>query len=59
MVYVVIGGWDYAGEDSDSIRLFVSRASAERYRDVLVEPDPTFERSVYDYVEIVERSVED
>ena len=58
-VYVVIGGWDYEGQDVDSVRLFLDRESAEWYGKELTVPDPTYERTFYDYVEIVERTIGD
>lgn len=37
--YAVIGGWDYEGEDFDSLKLFDCKSSAEAYREHLTVVD--------------------
>lgn len=49
-VYAVIGGWDYEGEDFDSLRLFDCKSAAEAYSKKLEEGD-------YEYALIEEREV--
>jgi hypothetical protein len=49
-VYAVIGGWDYEGEQFDSLRLFDCKSAAEAYSKQLEEGD-------YDYALIEEREV--
>jgi hypothetical protein len=38
-VYAVIGGWDYEGENFDSLRLFDCKSAAEAYYERLTEVD--------------------
>lgn len=38
-VYVVIGGWDYEGENYDSLRLFDCYSTAEKYQTQLTEDE--------------------
>ena len=49
-VYAVIGGWDYEGEQFDSLRLFDCKSAAEAYKKELEEGD-------YDYAELEVREV--
>lgn len=51
-VYFVIGGFDYEGEQADSLRLFVEGADAYAYRDELLR------LRHFDYVELATRRVE-
>jgi hypothetical protein len=36
-VYAVIGGWDYEGQDFDSLKLFDCHSTAEKYYKELTE----------------------
>lgn len=38
-VYAVIGGYNYEGEDFNSLRLFDCKSTAEKYKNLLVEVD--------------------
>lgn len=49
--YAVIGGWDYDGEDFDSLRLFDCRSTADAYRERLEVVEG------YDYAKISEREI--
>jgi hypothetical protein len=49
-VYAVIGGWDYEGEDFDSLRLFDCKSTAEAYSKELEDGD-------YDYAFLEVRDV--
>jgi hypothetical protein len=51
-VYAVIGGWDYEGEDFDSLRLFDCFSTANAY---LVDLE---ENQGYDYSKMDVREVE-
>lgn len=51
-VYLVYGGFDYEGEDGDSIRVFSSEEKAELYREKLRKD------SCYGYVALEEREVD-
>lgn len=51
-VYLVFGGFDWEGEDGDSIRVFSSEEKAKQYRQKLWD-----ERS-YGYVKMEERQVD-
>ncbi len=44
-VYAVMGGWDYEGEDGDSLQLFDCKSAAEAYAEKLKEEN-------YDYVTV-------
>lgn len=50
-VYAVIGGWDYDGEDFDSLRLFDCRSTADAYRERLTVAEG------YDYAKISVREI--
>ena len=54
-VYVVSYGWDYEGEDEDSLRVFAAEAKAEAYRDAYKAQE---EYPRYDYALMLEREVE-
>lgn len=43
-VWVVMGGWQYEGDDGDSLRLFDCKSQAQAYRDELKEQS-------YDYID--------
>jgi hypothetical protein len=49
-VYAVIGGWEYEGEDFDSLRLFDCKSAAEAYSKKL-------QLDMHDYALIEEREV--
>ena len=49
--YAVIGGWDYEGENFDSLRLFDDLIHAQQYKEQLVEE--------YDYVILDIKVIED
>jgi hypothetical protein len=49
-VYAVIGGWDYEGQDFDSMKLFDCHSTAESYYKELTE-------GLYDYALIQLREV--
>lgn len=52
-VYVVSYGWDYEGEDEESVRVFADEAKAAAYRDAYKEA-----RNRYNYALMLEREVE-
>lgn len=52
-VYVVIGGFDYEGYDSDSVRVFSTLAEADAYGESLVKED-----GGYDRFDVVSRKVD-
>jgi len=56
-VYTVIGGVDYEGCDADSLRVFMTRESAEAYAATLTAPETRRGRPVYDFTEIMEQVV--
>ena len=49
--YAVIGGFDYEGEDFDSLKLFDCRSSADEYYQKLLVVDG------YDYAKISQREI--
>lgn len=51
MVYIVMGGWNYAGEDAESVQIFRTEADARAYGESLVSVGG------YNYFEIVVREV--
>jgi hypothetical protein len=57
IIYTVIGGWNFEGEDVDSIQLFYSLKSAEQYATELTTPTDDGKRSRYHYAEIRELTV--
>ena len=48
MVYVVMGGVNYEGENADTVKVFVNRENAVTYGESLVSNE------YFDYYEIVE-----
>ena len=48
MVYVVMGGVNYEGENADTVKVFVNRENAVTYGESLVKNE------YFDYYEIVE-----
>jgi hypothetical protein len=54
VVYVVAYGWDYEGEDSDSLRVFANGEDAQRYYD---QWNAEREYPRYDYAVMLEREV--
>lgn len=56
VVYVVAYGWDYEGEDSDSLRVFAREEDAVAYRDQWNARDRD-EYPTYDYALMLEREV--
>ena len=48
-VYVVIGGYDYEGESSDSLKLFNCKSSALKYKETLEKK--------FDYVTLFQQDV--
>jgi hypothetical protein len=53
-VYVVSYGWDYEGEDEESLRVFAREEDAVAYRD---QWDAEREYPRYDYALMLEREV--
>ncbi len=51
IVYVVMGGWDYEGENAGSVKTFMNRDNAVTYGESLVSNE------YYHYYEIVESVV--
>jgi hypothetical protein len=51
MVYVVMGGVNYEGENADTVKVFVNRDNAVAYGEELVSFD------YFDYYEIVEKEI--
>lgn len=51
-VYVVSYGWDWEGEDENSLRVFADEAKAQAYHDAYKEAGN------YDYALMLEREVE-
>ena len=51
IVYVVMGGWDYEGENAGSVKTFMNRDNAVTYGESLVSNE------YYHYYEIVESEV--
>jgi len=57
-VFVVIGGWNYEGEDVESVQIFTTREESENYGNLLVNNVSTdVNVSHYDYYDIVERTI--
>jgi hypothetical protein len=53
-VYIVVGGWDWEGTDSESVRVFTHRELAEDYsKELTMEGEGGYRR--YDHAEILER----
>jgi hypothetical protein len=51
MVYVVMGGVNYEGENADTVKVFVNRENAVTYGESLVSNE------YFDYYEIVETEI--
>ena len=58
IVYVVMGGWDYEGYDTDSVRVFATIEAAQVYAEQLESDINSMGNPRYDYSNIIERSVE-
>lgn len=54
-VYIVIGGWDYEGQNN--LKVFKTREGAEVYADEMKRRD-SYTNVRYDFVEIEEHVVE-
>ena len=58
MVYVVMGGVNYEGENADTVKVFVNRENAVTYGESLVKNDYVDLRfNDFDYYKIVESEV--
>lgn len=54
-VFVVIGGWNWEGTDSESVRVFTHRELAEDYSAELTTKENESGYRRYDYADILER----
>ena len=54
-VFVVLGGYEYEGCDSDSCDVFEDESLAEAYGQSLVDPDGEYR---YDFYRVVQREVQ-
>lgn len=59
IVYVVMGGVNYEGENSETVKVFMNRDDAVTYGESLVDFNAArpFARDYFDYYEIVESVV--
>jgi hypothetical protein len=55
-VYAVIGGWDYEGENFDSMRLFDCYSTAEKYQNQLTN-DEGYDYALLKIREVIQESL--
>ena len=53
MMYIVMGGWNYSGEDVTSVQIFTTEREGREYGESLTDPNT----GEYDYYELVVREV--
>ena len=56
-VYVVMGGWEYEGEDVDEMKVFTDKLDAEVYKLELEKKDLVSSTPFYDYVDVIEKTL--